>query len=98
MRSGSRAGPGGIGADDRRFLEYLLMNWRISLLNAYLNGGFEKYEELARAINRCSIIMDVLRDESNPAPQSVLEEQLSMLASELGDIIGGEEADERGGP
>ncbi|HEU16285.1 MAG TPA: hypothetical protein ENO38_01265 [Nitrososphaeria archaeon] len=91
MQVGGRAGSIDIGTDDKRLLEYLMMNWRMSLLNAYLNGGLDKYEELARAINRCSVIMDVLRDESNATPQIVLAEQLSRLASELGDIVGEDE-------
>ncbi|MGC8969290.1 MAG: hypothetical protein ACP5LG_01675 [Conexivisphaera sp.] len=98
MQIGGRVTSAGFDQDDRRLLEYLMLNWRTSLLNVYLNGGIDKHEELERAINRCSIIMNVLRDESPEEAQSVLVEQLSRLASELDEIVEDEDEEERGAP
>jgi hypothetical protein len=86
---------GGVAGEDARFLEYLMLNWRISLLNIYLNGELDRQEELERAINRCSIIMSMLREGGGDAARSVLVDQLSRLASELGDIV--EEGEEKEG-
>ncbi len=86
-----------MAGEDARFLEYLMLNWRISLLNIYLNGELDRQEELERAINRCSIIMSMLREGGGDAARSVLVDQLSRLASELGDIVEeGEEKEDRG--
>ncbi len=94
MRSGDREGSS-VSSEDRRLLEYLMMNWRMSLLNAYLNGGLDKQDEMERAINRCSIIMGILREGTGEVPGPALLEQLSLLASELSDIVGDEEAERR---
>jgi len=90
--------PEDIAAGDRRLLEYLMLNWRMSLLNVYLNGGLNRHDELERAINRCSMIMNVLRSEhdTDERLQALLADQLSHLASELGDIVeDDEESEER---
>ncbi len=77
----------GLG-DDRRVLEYLIINWRTNLVTMYSSHAGDA-DLLTRAINRCSIILSMLKSSGEaegrrfePVGGSIVS-QLALLVSEI---------------
>ena len=78
----------GLAGDDRRILEYLIVNWRTNLVTMYSSHASDA-DLLTRAINRCSMILSMLRSSGEGEGQRFepvrgsIASQLALLVSEI---------------
>ena len=74
-------------SQEQDLLRYLLLNWRSTLLGLLASGSGDE-QQVPRAINRCSLIMDMLdksraASEGPRAQQSSIADQLALLVTEI---------------
>ena len=86
-----------LSSKDKRIIEYMLMNWRVSLLSMYSRSSHwrdERTDEtLARTVNRCSVILSMIRSGASTLGdlrgglREKIMDQLSMLMAEIEMLI-----------
>lgn len=86
-----------LGFKDIELIRYLILNWRISLLNIYFNTKFQQEdkkvdEAFIRTVNRCGVILSMIKSSQpgleveNNLREKIMG-QLSILMEEIETLV-----------